>query len=133
MMNVFPKVFTDIATPLRTTYSDIYITGERINQPPKFPCVMVVEADNYEDARFSDNSLTEKVAALLYEITVFSNKAQGKRSQCVEILSDIDDIMKRKNATRFSRIEGYFDSESTIYFTTARYRLKTDGTYWYTF
>ena len=133
MTNIFNEMFTDIANPVRTAFPGTFVTGERVPVPAKFPCVAVIEADNYEDRRSIDNSGVERLTVLMYEITVFSNKQTGKRSQCIEILDLIDGIMKRKNASRIARVEGYFDSESTIYTIQARYRLKTDGIYLYTF
>ena len=64
MLNVFPKVLTDIKTPVLAAYSNAEITGERINAPTKFPCVVVVEADNYEDPMYRDNSLIERITSL---------------------------------------------------------------------
>lgn len=133
MTNIFNWVFTQIATPVRESHPGIFVTGERIPGPSRFPCVEVVEADNYEDRSGIDNTLKENLTALMYEITVFSNKTSGKRSECIEILSEIDTTMKLMNATRIARIEGYFDSAATIYMVKARYRLKTDGTNLYTF
>ena len=133
MLNVFPSVYTDIATPIRAAYPSVFMTGERVAAPTKFPCVMVVEADNYEDAAYRNNTLTEQITALMYEITVYSNLTSGKRSQCIDILQIIDDVMKRKNGTRIARVEGYLDTEGKIYMVTARYRAKTDGVNWYTF
>lgn len=133
MTDIFDRVFTDIATAVRTAHSGAYVTGERIAAPAQFPCVMVVEADSYEDTRYKDNTLTENVTALMYEITVFSNKQAGKRAECIAVLQTIDGVMKTKNGTRIARAEGCFDSESRIYMVTARYRFKTDGTRYYTF
>lgn len=133
MINIFNEMYTAIATAVRGSFDSVFVTGERVAMPPKFPCVMIVEADNYEVDSSLDNSGRERLAALMYEITVFSNLSQGKRSQCIEILSTIDDVMKSKNGTRIARVEGYFDTESKIYMVTARYRLKTDGEYTYTF
>lgn len=133
MIDIFNTIYTDVATSVRTAHSGTFVTGERLNKPSKFPTVMIVEADNYEAPESVDNSLEEKLAALMYEVTVFSNKTSGKRAECIAILSTIDDIFKSKNGRRIARVEGYFDSESTIYMVTARYRLKTDGTNLYTF
>lgn len=133
MTNVFNYIFTEIATPVRESFAGVFVTGERINKPTQFPCVEVVEADNYEVATSIDNTLRENLTALMYEVTVFSNKQFGKRSECIDILSQIDTILKRMNASRIARIEGYFDSEASIYTIKARYRLKTDGTNFYTF
>lgn len=133
MTDIFNRNFTDIATAVRSQFPGTFVTGERLNKPSQFPCVMVVEADSYEDEQYVDNTLKENVTALLYDITVFSNKTEGKRSECIEILSAVDDVMRMKNAHRFARAEGYFDSESTIYMVTGRYRLKTDGDLYYSF
>ena len=133
MLNVFPSVFTDIATPVRAATPGVFLTGERVAAPTTFPCVMVVEADNYEDPQYINNTLAEQITALMYEITVFSNLTSGKRSQCIEILQIIDDVIKRKNGRRIARVEGDFDTEGKIYMVTARYRMKTDGVNWYTF
>lgn len=133
MRDLLPTIFTDIAGPVRAEFPGAFVTGERINAPAKFPCVVVVEADNYEDPSGVDNTLTERITALMYEITVFSNLKSGKRSQCIEIMNIIDTVMRRKNAVRIARVEGYFDSESKIYMVTARYRFKTDGKNYYTF
>lgn len=133
MINIFNRIYTDVASAVRTAHSGTFMTGERLAKPSKFPCVMFIEADNYEDRASIDNSLKENIASLMYEITVFSNKSNGKRAECIDILSTIDTEMKHKNASRIARVEGYFDTESKIYMVTARYRLKTDGTNLYTF
>lgn len=133
MIDVFNQIYTDVATAVRADHPGTFVTGERLNKPSKFPTVMVIEADNYEPPESVDNSLKENLAALMYEITVFSNKTSGKRSECIDILSTIDDVLKHKNGRRIARVEGYFDSEATIYMVTARYRLKTDGINLYTF
>lgn len=133
MTDIFNEIFTDIATPVRLEVSDTFVTGERVAIPSRFPCVSVVEADNYEVRESIDNSGRERLTALMYEITVYSNLSAGKRAQCIGILSIIDNVMKSKNANRIARIEGYVDGESRIYMIRARYRLKTDGYYLYTF
>ena len=133
MTDIFNKIYTAMATKVRAKHSGVFITGERVPVPSRFPCVVFVEADSYEDARHVDNSLKENITALMYEVTVFSNKKDGKRSECISILSDIDTFMKESNARRIARVEGYFDVESKIYMVTARYNVKTDGTNLYTF
>ena len=133
MTDIFNRLYTPLATQLRTSHPGIQVTGERIPAPTVFPSVVFIEADSYEDARFVDNSLKENITALMYEVTVFSNKVGGKRSECIEILSEIDDYMKEANARRIARVEGYFDAEARIYMVTARYNVKTDGTNLYIF
>ena len=44
------QVFTAVATALRNEYGtgNIFVTGEYVAQPPKFPAVMIVQMDNDE-------------------------------------------------------------------------------------
>lgn len=133
MTDIFNEIYTDIATSVRTEFPGVFVTGIRLPKPPVFPCVMITEADNYEDSGSIDNTLTERITNLMYEITVYSNLESGKREQCISILSHIDGLLKTKNFNRIARAESYFDSEATIYAVLARYRVKTDGTYLYTF
>lgn len=136
MTNVQPQLFTEIATEVRSQFPGTFVTGEWVDAPAQFPCVSIVEADNYFDRSSFDNTLKENLAVLMYQVTVFSNKQTGKRFQCVEILSLIDDMFRMKNAIRIGRTESYVDpSTKKIYQMTARYRVrvKDDGEGNYTF
>lgn len=133
MTDIFNELYTEIVTALGTQFPNVFVTGVRLPKPTAFPCVSIVEADNYEDANSIDNTLTERITNLMYEVTVYSNLSVGKREQCIKILSCIDNLLKEKNMSRIARVESYYDSEATIYVILARYRVKTDGKYLYTF
>ena len=133
MINKFNELATSIATACRTAHSGIWVTGERTYMPSKFPCIAIVEADRYEDPSHVDNTLVEKNVVMLIELTIFSNKTSGRRSECIGILETASDVLKSKNARMISKIEGFSDVDDTIYMVQARYRLATDGTYWYTY
>lgn len=124
MTNVQPYLYTAIATEVRSQFPGTFVTGEWVDKPSEFPCVSIVEADNYLDQNSIDNSLKENLAVLMYQVTVFSNKAEDKRFECVQILSLIDDMLRQKNAVRLARVESYTDSEKRIYQMTARYRVR---------
>lgn len=124
MTDVFNDIFTMVATAVRNEYPGCFVTGEWVNAPAQFPTVSVVEADNYVDAASRDNSLTENVTVLMYQVTVYSNLTSGKRYECAKILGFIDDLLRVKNFTRIARSESYYDTEKTIYTMTARYRVR---------
>ena len=133
MIDKFNELATSVATAVRSAHSGTWVTGERTAKPAHFPCVAIVEADRVEDARRTDNSLKENTIVMLVEITVFSNKTSERRSECIGILATASDVLKQKNGRMISKVEGYLDQDSTIYMVQARYRLATDGTYWYTY
>ena len=126
MIDIENSIFTMIATPLREKYEDIFITGEEVLNPSKFPCVSIVETDNYITQSHIDNGDNEKYATIIYTVNVYSNKTSGKKSECKDIMKTIDEMLYKKN---FKRIETSPISmeDATIYRIVARYRAETDG------
>ena len=45
MIDIESEVFSTVAMVVRTAYPDIYMVGEYVKIPPKFPCVSLVEMD----------------------------------------------------------------------------------------
>ena len=77
-------VFTVVANKLRTELGaeNIYVTGEYTPTPPKFPCVFLYEADNF-NAGF-DGCNHEVVTGVMYEVEVFSNLKNGKKAEAIK-------------------------------------------------
>ena len=71
------------------------------------------------------------MAQVMFEINVYSNKAEGKKTECKAIMKIIDDVLfsmnfKRQALTPVPNLE-----DATTYRLVARYRAMTDGTYFY--
>lgn len=100
MIDIENEVFTTIAKAVRKVYPDIYMIGEYVKSPPKFPCVSLVEMDNsaYDKTQTSGN--LENHVSVMYELDVYSNKTSGKKSECKKIAALID---KEMAALGFSR------------------------------
>ena len=62
------QVFTIIATALRNEYGadNIFVTGEYVAQPPKFPAVMIVQMDNSIHQRAMDTASVEHAVDVMY-------------------------------------------------------------------
>ena len=131
MIDVEGYVFTPIAEAVRAEFSGAYVTGEYVNEPARFPHVTIVESDNYTSTRHLDNADSEKFATVMYQVDVYSNKTQGKKKECKDILKLIDSMMYARNFTRISAspVPNLFDG--SIYRLTARYRAETDGEAFY--
>lgn len=93
MIDVENEVFNSVATEVRANYPDIYMVGEYVKTPPKFPCVSLVEMDNSSYQRTEDTGSSENHASVMYEINIYSNKTVGKKAECKAIASLIDEQM----------------------------------------
>ena len=93
MIDVENEVFNSVATDVRAKYPDIYMVGEYVKTPPKFPCVSLVEMDNQSYQQTEDSGSVENHASLMYEVNIYSNKTVGKKSECKAIAALIDEQM----------------------------------------
>lgn len=122
MINVESDVFNIIAKAVRKVYPDIYIIGEYVKSPPKFPCVSLVEMDNSAYTRTQTSSSVENHAELMYELNVYSNKTKGKKSECKAIASLIDDELAALGFSRTMLQPIPNLDDATIYRMVGRYR-----------
>lgn len=93
MIDIENEVFSIVASAVRAVYSDIYMVGEYVKTPPKFPCVSLVEMDNQSYQATEDSGSSENHASVMYEMNVYSNKSVGKKSECKAIAALIDEQM----------------------------------------
>lgn len=91
MIDVENEVFNSVATDVRAEYPDIYMVGEYVKTPPRFPCVSLVEMDNQTYQATEDSGSVENHASLMYEVNVYSNKTVGKKAECKAVAALIDE------------------------------------------
>ena len=100
MIQIEDMLFTKIATALRAQFSGIYVVGEYVNAPSKFPAVYIVEMDNTVNRAGRDTSGIENFADVMYQVDIFSNKNKGKRAECKEIAAFVDEQFASLGFTR---------------------------------
>lgn len=127
MIDIEKLIYTPIADALRKRFKGIAVSGEYVNAPSKFPYVSIVEQDNYMTVSQMDSSPSERLATVMYEVNVYSDKTGSKKAVCREIMGVIDEMLYRKNFTRISLSPVPNMENGTIYRLTARYRAETDG------
>lgn len=93
MIDIENEVFNDVATEVRAKFPDIYMVGEYVKTPPKFPCASLVEMDNQSYQKTEDSGSSENHASLMYEVNIYSNKTVGKKAECKLIAALIDERM----------------------------------------
>ena len=120
MVDIENEVFNLIATELRSRFEGISVYGEEILIPSSFPCVTIVEADNYVNEATQDSGSAENHAKLFYEVDVYSNKSSGKKAECKSILRVIDEMLSNMGFTRRSKVP-QATNNATIYRIKVRY------------
>lgn len=130
MINIESTVFNAIATELRSQYDGISVYGEYVQAPESFPCVCIVEDNNYTPSALQTNTDLEGYANVNYTITIYTNNTDGigKKALGKQIADKVNDIMV---GFRFRRIQ-YTQApniDRTIYRMVLRYQgivKKTD-------
>jgi hypothetical protein len=122
VIDIENELFTKVATVLRDKYTPIFVTGEYVKAPAEFPCVSIVEMDNYTLERTKTSKNVENHANIVYEINVYSNKKTGKKTECKSIFKDIDREMTELGFTRIMRSPVPNMEDLTIYRMVGRYR-----------
>lgn len=134
MIDCETKVFDTVSKAIRTAHGDtLYVTGEYVPSPPKFPAVSIVEADNYVTQRYSTLK-KENAANVMYEINVYSNKTAGKKAEAKAIANTADEAMADLGFTRTMRNQIPNLNDASIYRIACRYQAvimpNDDGKYY---
>lgn len=120
MISPEPFIFSQIASLLRAEYPGVFVSGEYVDAPAKFPAVTIIEADNsvYQRMRTTD---VGNAALLMYEVNVYSNQTGYKKSQAKAIMDTIDKQFASLGFTRTMCNPVSNLHDATIYRITARY------------
>lgn len=129
MIDCENEVYTRIARVLRDKFPGINIAGEYVNAPSSFPHVSITQSDNSVVSEQMTGSA--EMAQVMFEINIYSNKADGRKTECKAIAKVVDDVMFRMNFKRMALTPIPNMEDATIYRIVARYRAMTDGKYFY--
>ena len=129
MIDCENEVYTRIARVLRDKFPGINIAGEYVNAPSSFPHVSITQSDNSVVSEQMTGSA--EMAQVMFEINIYSNKADGRKTECKSIAKVIDDVMFKMNFKRMALTPIPNMEDATIYSIVARYRVMTDGKYFY--
>lgn len=129
MIDLENDVFTDVATVLRAAHAGIFVTGEYVPIPPKFPAVSIVEADNRVVERMRTLEI-ENAVSVMYEVNVYSNKASGKKAEAKAIAATLDTAFAQMGFTRTMKEPIANLNDATIYRIVCRYEAIIDKDLW---
>jgi hypothetical protein len=121
MIDVENKVFDTVSKALRAAHGNaLFVTGEYVQAPPKFPAVSLIESDNRVATRYRTLNV-ENAASVMYELNVYSNKTAGKKSEAKAIANTADEIMASLGFTRTMRNTVPNFNDASIYRIVCRY------------
>lgn len=131
MIDCENEVYTRIVRVLREKFPSINVAGEYVKAPPSFPHVSITQSDNTVVASRLDSSGKETMAKVMFEINVYSNKTEGKKTECKTIAKAIDDVLFSMNFRRLAFTPVPNMEDASIYRITSRYQALTDGQFFY--
>lgn len=122
-------MFDTVANAVRTAHTGVFVAGEYVPIPPRLPAVSIVEADNRVLKRMRTLNI-ENAASVMYDITIYSNKASGKKSEAKAIAATVDEVMTAIGFTRTMRNPVPNFNDATIYRLVCRYEADVDKDLW---
>ena len=137
MIDVENLVISTVSNTLHaafdTDFPSIVCYGEYVAAPSSFPCVCIVEDDNYRYTRADDEQLSEHYANLMYTVNIYTNDTH-KKTTARDISRVVDDCMANMKFTRTMQNQ-LPNIDRTIYRMTMRYtavvaepQIDADGT-----
>jgi hypothetical protein len=121
MIDCENEIFSAVAKAVRTEYPSVFISGEYIKSPSKFPFVSLIEMSNTAYDKTQSSGGLENHASLMYEVNVYSNKTKGKKSECKAIAALIDNELATLGFSRTMLQPIPNMDDATIYRMTGRY------------
>ena len=131
MIDVENEVYTMLAQALRAEFPGIDVASEVVSAPASFPHVSCYMGDDYTPIREQTGKNTETFAVMMFQIDIYSNKEQGRKTECKNISKFISDFLFRHNFIRTANIPTPNMNNTSIYRITQRYRVASDGEQFY--
>ena len=121
MIDCENEIFDTIAKAVRNAYPSVFVSGEYVKAPSKFPFVSLIEMSNTAYERTQSSGGVENHASLMYEVNVYSNKTSGKKRECKAIATLIDNELAALGFSRTMLQPIPNMDDATIYRMTGRY------------
>ena len=125
MIDIENYVYTNLSEAITAAYPDARVLGDYPEEVASFPAITVNEIGNATLNRMQDDELTEHYATVTYDVNVYCNNRQDKKSECKAILDIVDSVMMGMKFTKMltRRLPAI---DRTIYRMYARYQAVVD-------
>ena len=120
MIDVESLIFSQVAEALRVAFPGIFVSGEYVDTPAKFPAVTLVE---------SDNTIVQRMRTANIE-NVYTNTVGYKKSEAKDIMEAVDGEFSKLGFARTMCNPISNLSDATIYRMVARYTATVGKDFW---
>lgn len=114
-------IFSRVAEKFSEEFPNGSRYGEVVYTPAKFPCLTLVESDNYTYEKSLTAKMKENHAWLVYDANAYSNLVTGAKQECQAIMNLVDEEMLSMGFVRMFCTQTR-NEDNRIYRMTARYR-----------
>lgn len=121
MIDIESVVFAKVSTELRAKFPNIFVTGEYVAAPAKFPAVSLIQMDNPIHEPSKTLSSIENAVYPMFTASIYSNLQTGKKSQAKAIAAAVADVMSSLGFTRTYNAP-VTNADPGIYRVEQRYR-----------
>lgn len=121
MIDAESTIFNKVADAFDQAYPNGSRYGEETTSPPRFPCLTLVQVDNFTYEPSLDASHKEHNAWLVWEANVYSNKTYGAKQECKDIMQLVDEQLQSLNFVRLFCTPSK-NADKKYFRMTARYR-----------
>lgn len=121
MIDIESQVFTRVKQAILAVYPDALVSSAYVDAPAQFPCVFLLEMNNTALPNTRTSSSNENHAVLMYQLDVYSAKAQGKKAEARAIAALSDTVMQQMGFTRTMLQPVMNAADTSIFRYTGRY------------
>ena len=89
----FREIYTTVANAVLTEFPSCRITNAFLYAPSQFPCVAIVLSDDGMRYDTRDSSKLDKFRDITVTVDVYSNKAEGKKTEAETIAQIVIDTL----------------------------------------
>lgn len=125
------EVYTRVVNVLREKFPGIDTASTYVPTPSKFPHVSIEMTNNDILRMLQASDENENFSRAVFDINIYSNDPAEKKSICKTIAREIDNVMFSMNFNRIYCKPMHNLEDMSIYRIVARYRVATDGKYFY--
>jgi len=93
MFDIQREIFTTVATAVLTVSPSCRVTNAFVYAPASFPCVAVVMSDDGTRYDTRDSSNADNFRDVTITVDVYSNKADGKKTEAESLMQTVIDTL----------------------------------------
>ena len=121
MNNVENEVITFAFDAMETEFPEIALYSDYPEQAAKFPCCFLYALDSFEVQALIDSSGRERYTKWVFEASVFTNDANGRKGKANRIMDTLCEAMRTLGFRRTMRNPIPNGYDNSIYRIVARF------------